>query len=104
MGWPPHLVIGRGGNGPQLCSGNRTPDGGVEVRRTPFLRFDGAEVLHLPPHTAPGVLPEPIHQRREVDRVAGRPPVVIPLRVDRRSLVVDAAVGVEGEGEEGRGR
>ena len=103
VGRPPHLVIGRRSDRPQLGAGDGAADGGVEVRGAAFLGFDGAEVLHLPPDTAPGVLPEPVHQRREVDRVPGGPPVVIPLRVDRRAVGIDPAVGVEGEGEEGRG-
>ena len=103
MGGPPDLVVGRGGDRPQFGAGDGAADGGVEVRGAAFLGFDGAEVLHIPPDTAAGVLPEPIQQRREVDRVAGGPPVVIPVRVDRRPVGVDPAVGVEGEGEEGGG-
>jgi hypothetical protein len=60
MGGPPHLVVGRSGNGPEFRAGDGAPDRGVEVRRSPFLRFDGAEVLHIPPDTAPGILSEPI--------------------------------------------
>ena len=103
MGGPPDLVVGRGGDRAELGAGNGASDGGVEVRGAAFLGFDGAEVLHLPPDTTPGVLPEPIHQRREVDCVSGGPPVVIPLRVDRGPMGIDSAVGVQGEGEEGRG-
>src|SRR4051812_426514 len=73
------------------------------MRGAAFLRLDGAEVLHLPPDTASGVLPEPIDQRREVDRVSGGPPVVIPVRVHRCAVTVDPAVAIEGEGQE-RGR
>jgi len=66
------------------------------------LRFDGAEVLHVPPDAAPGVLPEPVQQRREVDRVPRRPAVVVAPRVERRAVAVDPAVGVQGEGQERR--
>jgi hypothetical protein len=75
----------------------------VEVRGTSLLGLDGAEVLHLPPDTAAGVLPEPIQQRREMDRVPRGPPIVIPVRVHRRAPVIDPAVGVQGEGQERRG-
>ncbi len=97
MGGPPHLVIGRRRDRPQLGPGDRTPDGGVEMRGAAFLGFDGAEVLHLPPDTAPGVLPEPIHQRRKMNRIPRSPPIVIPIRIDRRPLGIDPAVGIEGE-------
>ena len=103
MGRPPDLVVGRGGDGAEFGAGDRTPDGGVEVRGAAFLGFDGAEVLHVPADAAAGVLPEPVHQRGEVDRVSGGPPVVIALRVHRRALAVHPAVGVQGQGEKGRG-
>jgi hypothetical protein len=94
MGWPPHLVVSRGGDGPQLGTGNGSADGGVEVRGAAFLGLDRAEVLHVPADAAAGVLPEPIHQRREVDGVARSPPVVIPLGIGRCPFVVYAPVGV----------
>jgi hypothetical protein len=100
---PPHLVVGRRSDGAELDTRDGATEGGVEVRGTAFLRFNSAEVLHLPPDTTPGVLPEPVHQRREVDGVAGGPPVVIPLRIASGPVGVDSAVGVQGEGEEGRG-
>jgi hypothetical protein len=103
VGGPPHLVIGRLGDRPQLRPGNRAPDGGMEVRCPAFLGFDGAEVLHIPADTAAGVLPEPVHQGREVDRIPSRPPIVIVRRVDRRAVGIDAAVGIQGEGQEGGG-
>jgi hypothetical protein len=65
------------------------------------LGFDGAEVLHVPPDTAAGVLPEPIHQRGEVDGVGSSAPVVIPVRVYRRPVTVDAAIGIQGQSQEG---
>ena len=48
-------------------------------------------------------MPEPIHQRREVDGIAGGPPVVIVVRIDRRPHSIDGPVGIQGEGEEGGG-
>jgi hypothetical protein len=75
----------------------------VEVGGAALLGFDGAEVLHLPPDAAPSVLPEPVHQRREVDGVAGGPPVVIGVGVYRRPVTINLPVGVQGEGEEGGG-
>jgi hypothetical protein len=75
----------------------------VEVGGAAFLGFDGAEVLHVPADTAPGVLPEPIQQRREVDRIAGGPPVVIAIWVYRRPATINPPVGIQGEGEEGGG-
>ena len=77
------MVVGRGGDGPQLGPGDGAPDGGVEVRGTSFLGFDGAEVLHVPADTAAGVLPKPIHQRRKVDGIPRGAPIVIAIRVDR---------------------
>jgi hypothetical protein len=72
----------------------------VVVRCTAFLRFHGAEVLHVPPDTAPSVLPEPVQQCWEVDSVAGGPPVVIPVWVHRRAVTVYPVVGIQGEGQE----
>jgi hypothetical protein len=56
------------------------------------LRFDGAEVLDVPPDTAAGVLPESIDQGGEVDGVPRGSPVVIVLGVYRRPVMVDAPV------------
>jgi hypothetical protein len=75
----------------------------MEVRGAPFLGFDGAEVLDVPADAAAGVLPEPVQERGEVDRVASGSPVVVAIRVHRGSVAIYAAVGVQGEGEEGRG-
>ena len=72
----------------------------MEVRGTAFLGLDGAEVLHVPPDTAAGVLPEPVQQRREMDRVSRGPPVVIPLWVYRGPVAVHPPVGIQGEGQE----
>ena len=100
MGGPPHLVIGRGGDCAQFRARDGPPDGGVEVGCAAALRFDRAEVLHLPAHTPAGVLPEPIHDLREVDGVAGGAPVVVAVRVDRGPVGVHPPVAVEGQGEE----
>ena len=67
MRGPPHLVVRRRGDRPELSSGDGSADGGGEMRSAAFLRLYGAEVLHLPPDTAPSVLPKPIYQRREVN-------------------------------------
>ncbi|MDQ4102770.1 MAG: hypothetical protein M3186_03285 [Actinomycetota bacterium] len=53
----------------------------MEVRGAAALGFDGAEVLHVPTDAAAAVLPEPVEQRGEVDRVARRPPVVVRVGV-----------------------
>jgi hypothetical protein len=66
--------------------------------------LDSAEVLHVPADTAAGVLPEPIHQRGEVNCVSRRLPVVIAIWIDRRLLSIDSAVGVDAEGEKVEGR
>ena len=67
------------------------------------MRFDGAEVLHIPADTAAGVLPKSIHQGREVNGIAGGPPIVIAIRVHRGPVAIDAAIGIQGESEERRG-
>ncbi len=78
---PPHLVIRGGRDRAQLGARDATPDRGVEVRCPATLWFDGSEVLHVPPNTAASVLPEPVDDLREVDRVPSRPPVVVAVRV-----------------------
>src|SRR5262245_45370434 len=70
--------------------------------RTAFLWFDGAEVLHIPPDATPRVLPEPIQQRREMDRVPCGASVVVVIRVHRRSVAVYSPVRIQGEGQERR--
>jgi hypothetical protein len=75
----------------------------VEVRGTSLLWLDGPEILHVPADTAPGVLPEPIHQRGEVDGITCGPPVVVAVRIHRRAVGINPTVAVEGEGEECRG-
>src|SRR5437764_15288324 len=103
MWWPPDLVVGGRGDCPQLRARNGAPDRGMKMRCPAFLRFDGAEVLHVPPDAATGVLPESIDQRGEVDRVPRGTPVVIVIRVHRRPVIVYAPVGIERERQE-RGR
>lgn len=83
--------------------GDGAADGGVEVRCAAALRFDGAEVLDVPADAAAGVLPEPVDDLREVDRVAGCASVVVAVRVERGPVGVDPAIQVEGQGEEGGG-
>jgi hypothetical protein len=75
----------------------------MEVRGTAFLGLDGAEVLHVPPDAAAGVLPEPVQQRREMDRVSRGPPIVIPVRIHRGPVAVHPPVGIQGKGQERRG-
>jgi hypothetical protein len=70
------------------------------MRGAALLGFDGAEVLHIPPNTAPGVLPEPIQQRREMNRIPSGPPIVIPIRVHRHPVTINPAIAVQGESEE----
>jgi hypothetical protein len=69
--------------------------------REPPLGFDAAEVLEVGASCAADVLPEPVEQRKEVDRVPRRMAVVIRSRVDTGAVRADAAVAVEGERQEG---
>ena len=85
-------------DGPGHCAA----DGHVQVGRQPSLRFDRAEVLRVITEDAAQVLNEPVHQRGEVQRVPGRPPVVVGARIDGRAVAADLAVAVAGEGEEHR--
>jgi hypothetical protein len=81
VGGPPHLVVGGGDDGAQLGAGDGAADGGVEVRGAAALGFNGAEVLDLPADAAAGVLPEPVDEPCEVDRVAGGAAVVVAVSV-----------------------
>ena len=75
----------------------------MQVRGQAALRFDGGEVLHVEPDRPAQVLPEPVHQLREVDRVPGRGPVVVGARVDRRAVGrVHPPVGAAGQRQEQR--
>jgi hypothetical protein len=48
---------------------DRTPDRRVKVRGEPPLRLDRREVLHLVARATAKVLPEPVDELREVQRV-----------------------------------
>jgi hypothetical protein len=72
----------------------------MDVRSEPFLGFDGGEVLDVVAQEPAQVLDEPVEQRREVQSVAGSPPVVVGIRPGRNTVSGDLAVAVEGEGYE----
>ena len=100
---PPHLVIRRRHDGAQDGAGDGASYGGVQVRGEAALGFDGGEVLHVEADRPAQVLPEPVDQLREMDRVPGRRPVVIGARVDRGAVGgVHPPVRAAGEGEEQR--
>ena len=101
-GWPPDLVVGGGEDLAQLGAGQGAADGDVDVRGEPPLGFDGGEVLDVVAEEAAQVLDEPVEQRREVQRVPGRPLVVVGGRVGRGAVGADRAVAGAGEGEEHR--
>jgi hypothetical protein len=88
---------------PHHRSRDRAPDGHVQVRRQPPLRFYRAEVLRVVAEHAAHVLDEPVHQRGEVHRIPRRPPVVIAAGVDGCAVVADLAIAVTGQGQEHRG-
>ncbi len=50
----------------------------MQMRSQPTLLLHHREVLHLVARRPTQVLPEPVHQLREVHRVQRRPPVVVP--------------------------
>ena len=64
------------------------------------LWFDGGEVLDVVADEAPQVLYEAVDQLGEVQRVPGRPPIVVAGRVDRSAVLLDPPIGVEGECDE----
>ena len=67
------------------------------------LGLDGGEVLHLVPGAAAQVLPPPVQQPWEQQRVQRGAAVVIPGRVDRHPRTGDdLAVGGQGQGEKHR--
>ncbi len=92
-GGPPDLVVGRGQDPPQLGAGDGATHREVHVRGEAFLGFDGGEVLHVVTEVAAQVLNEPVEQRREGQRIPGRPVIVIGGRVGGCSVVTDPAVG-----------
>src|SRR5690606_25748574 len=100
VGGPPELVVGGGADLADDAAGDGAAHGGVEVGGEPALGFDGGEVLDLVAGAAAQVLPEPVHQLREVQRVEGGAPVVVGGRVDGDALGGHPPVGGEGEGEE----
>ena len=101
-GGPPHLVVGRGDDLPQLGAGDRAADREVNVWGESSLRLDGREVLNVVAAEPAKVLHEPVEQRREVQRVPRGPLIVIGVRVDRRALGADLAVRGAGQGNEER--
>ena len=82
VGGPPHLVVGGGGDLAQELARDGAAYSGVQVRCAAALWFDGGEVLDVPADRAAEVLPEPVDQVPEVDRVAGGGAVVVALGVD----------------------
>jgi hypothetical protein len=96
------LVVGGGDDLPQLVAGDGAADGEVDVRGKSPLGFDGGEVLQVVAEEAAQVLDEPVEQRREMQRVARGPPVVVSVRVGRGAVGGDFAVAVAGQGEEHR--
>ncbi len=100
-GRPPHLDVGGADDLAEQLARDGAADRGVQVRREALLGFDGGEVLDLVAGAAAQVLPEPVDQLREVQRVQRGPPVVIASRADR-GTVADRAVGRQGQGEEHR--
>ena len=103
VGRPPHLHVGGLDDLAEGGPGDGAADRGVQMRGEPFLGFDGGEVLHLVAGGAAQVLPEPVDQLREVQRIQRRPPIVIAAR-DRRGAGAgdDRPVGRQGQGEEHR--
>src|SRR5690349_24142926 len=97
---PPHLVVGGGDDLPDEDAGHGAADGRMQVRGESFLGFDGGEVLHWPAAGAAQVLPEPVDQLAEVDRVAGGAAVVVVPWVQWCSVGPNLAVGGHGQGDE----
>jgi len=84
--WPPDLMVGGAGDLPDELAGQGASHGGVQVRCSALLRLDAGEVLAVPAGRSAEVLPEPVDQQPEVDRVAGGPAVVVAGRVDRGAV------------------
>ena len=81
-------MVGGGEDLAQLGAGNGAADRDVDVRGEPPLGLDGGEVLHVVADEPAQVLDEPVEQRGEVQRVTGRPLVVVGVRVGRGAVAV----------------
>jgi len=89
---PPHLVVG---SRPDLAHDpprDRASHRRVQVWGQATLSLDGGEVLDLIAGAATEVLPEPVDQLREVQRIERRPPVVVPFGIDGHALGRDPPV------------
>ena len=95
-------MVGGGEHLAQFGPGDGAAHGDVDVRGQPPLWFDGGEVLHVVAEEPAQVLDEPVEQRREVQRIARRPLVVVGVRVGRGAVALDPAVARAGQGEEHR--
>jgi hypothetical protein len=97
---PRQLGVGGGGDVLDGLARDDAPDSGMQVRREAALRFDGGEVLDLVPGAAAQVLPEPVDDLREVQRVHRGPVVIVRVRVGRCPVRTHFAVRGKCEGEE----
>jgi hypothetical protein len=70
------------------------------MRGQPALGLHSGEVLHIPTDEPAQVLHEPVDQPSKVDRVTSRPPVVVAVGVDRRSVRPHGSVRLERRGDE----
>jgi hypothetical protein len=77
MGGPPQLVVSGCPHLPDDPAGDGAPHRGVEVGGEAALGLHGGEVLDLIASAAAQVLPEPVHQLREMQRVERGSPIVI---------------------------
>jgi len=64
----------------------------MQVMGATPLALVGGEVLDPVAGAAAEVLPEPVHQLREVDGVERRTPVVVPSHIDRHPVAVHPAI------------
>ncbi len=101
-GWPPDLVIRRRRDLAEQHPRDRPAHRRMQMRRQAALRFQAGEILDVVPHRPAQVLPETVHELGKVDRVAGRPPIVIRHRIHRGAFRGHPPVAVAGEGEEHR--
>ena len=72
----------------------------MDVRGEPPLGFDGGEVLQVIAAEPAQVLDEPVEQRGEVQRVAGRVAIIVGVRVGGCSVLADPAIGRAGQRHE----